>query len=125
MLDKIIGKLFGKDAADAPPGGADEAGTFGKIAGSLFGSGGVGNGLKGMMEKFTGRGLGDVFKSWVGTGENRPVTEDQVGEVFGEGTLTEVSQKLDLPVDAVKQKLAAHLPGLVDRLTPNGRIEQD
>lgn len=118
MFDKILGSLF--DKADAGGDGHPDATLFDKLRGSLFGDGRLGAGLKGMMDKFTGSGLGETFKSWVGTGENLPISADQIGKVFDPARLTEMAQKVGIPVDALKEKLAAHLPGVVDRMTPTG-----
>ena len=40
-------------------------------------------GLGGLLSKFNQAGLGDQVASWVGTGQNLPVSADQLGQVLG------------------------------------------
>jgi uncharacterized protein YidB (DUF937 family) len=119
MFDKILGGLFGKGDADGD-GAAD--GLFAKLGGSLFGEGGLAAGLKGLVDKFSAGGLGEQVKSWVGTGENLPISAEQIGKVFEGGKLQEMAASAGVSVDTIKQKLAAYLPGIVDKLTPNGQM---
>jgi uncharacterized protein YidB (DUF937 family) len=78
-----------------------------------------------MMHKFHLGGLGEQFKSWVGTGENLPISADQIGKVFEGSKLSEMAAMAGISVDMLKEKLAAHLPGLVDKLTPTGRMTEE
>lgn len=123
MFDKILGTLFGKKDVDGD--GVPDASLFDSLKVSLFGDGGLGAGLKGMMDKFIGSGMGEQFKSWVSTGENLPVTAEQIGKVFEGSKLSEMAAKAGISVDTLKEKLAAHLPGLVDKLTPTGRMTEE
>lgn len=123
MFDKIFGAVFGGKDADGD--GHPDAGLLGKLTGPLFGDGGLGAGLKGLMDKFLAGGLGEQFKSWVGGGENLPISAEQIGKVFEGTKLKEMAEKAGVSVDTLKEKLAAHLPGLVDRLTPTGRMTEE
>lgn len=117
MFEKMLGGLFGKGDADGAPDG-----LFAKLGDSLFGEGGLTAGLKGLMDKFSAGGLGEQFKSWVGTGQNLPLSAEQIGQVFEGSKLQELAASAGVSVDTLKQKLAAHLPGVVDKLTPNGQL---
>lgn len=79
-------------------------------------------GIQGLLNLLQGKGLGEMFQSWVGTGENKPMEQGQVDEVLGEGFAEEAAQKLDLQPDQVKQATAEALPQAVDKLTPGGEI---
>jgi uncharacterized protein YidB (DUF937 family) len=81
-------------------------------------------GLQGLLQKFDGAGLGDVAKSWIGKGENLPVSASQLTQLFGgaDGLLGAVSQQTGMPAEAAAGELARTLPGLVDSLTPDGAI---
>ena len=110
-----------------------QGGGLGGLAGSLGGLGALlpmvlgmlGNdsqhgGLGGLLEKFSQAGMGDMAKSWVGSGQNAPVSGDQLGQVLGGDMMGDIAAKLGLsPGDAAGQ-LANVLPGLIDKLTPNG-----
>ena len=96
--------LGGKGAAPAT-GGASPAG-----------------GLGGLVDKFKSAGLGGLVQSWVGAGPNQAVSPDQVTQVVGTDKLKEMAAKLGLPVDQVAGKLAKYLPGIIDKMTPGGKL---
>lgn len=81
-------------------------------------------GLQGLLQKFEGAGLGNLVQSWIGTGQNLPVSAAQLTQLFGgaDGLLGAVSQQTGMPADAAAGELAKSLPGLVDSLTPDGTI---
>lgn len=78
-------------------------------------------GLGGLLEKFNQAGLGDMAKSWVGTGENAPVTGDQIGQVLGGDVLGDLASKLGMSHSDAAGSLAQMLPGIIDKLTPHGQ----
>lgn len=77
-------------------------------------------GLGGLLEKFNQAGLGDVAKSWVGTGENAPISGDQLSNVLGGDMMGELAAKLGMSQGEAAGGLAQMLPGLIDKLTPQG-----
>lgn len=79
-------------------------------------------GLQGMVEAFQRNGLGDVVASWVGRGQNLPVSLDQLREALGTERVTRVATQAGLSADQGLGALAELLPQLVDRLTPDGRV---
>jgi len=79
-------------------------------------------GLQGLVEEFQKGGLGHVIASWIGTGENLPVSAEQLQSVLGNERLQSIAASLGLNVQDVAGQLAQLLPQLVDRLTPNGQI---
>jgi uncharacterized protein YidB (DUF937 family) len=81
-----------------------------------------GGGLAGLVEAFHAKGLGDIAKSWVGTGANRPVSAEQLESVFGREHLEELASKAGLLPDQFKAKLSELLPIVVDKLTPEGQV---
>lgn len=118
LLEKVKG-LFtgGKEEEGAQTGHL--AGLFG----NLFGENSAG--LKAIVEKFNAAGLKDVVASWVGKGKNLPVSADQIKSALGSEQLAALAAKIGLPTDNVAELLARHLPGTVDKLTPDGRIPDD
>jgi uncharacterized protein YidB (DUF937 family) len=85
-------------------------------------AGGVLGGLGGLVNKLQQGGLGDVVNSWVGSGQNQPVSPSQLGSALGPSILKTVSQVTGLSEDDLTKQLSQFLPGLVDKLTPNGRL---
>lgn len=91
--------------------------------GGIGGIGGIG-GLAGLVEKFHQGGLGEVANSWVGTGQNLPVSPDQLGGVLGNDTISAMASKLGMNQGDLLGQLSHMLPQVVDKLTPNGQLPQ-
>jgi uncharacterized protein YidB (DUF937 family) len=89
---------------------------------SLLGSDGQFGGLQGLMLKFQQGGLGDVVSSWVGKGENLPISAEQLSGVLGNDTLKGLASQLGLNADDLAGQLSSVLPGMVDKLTPDGQV---
>lgn len=89
--------------------------------------GSAASGLGGLVGALTQGGLGDVAKSWVGTGQNLPVSADQLQRALGGsggGLLAQLAQQAGLSQGDTASSLSQFLPGLVDKLTPDGQIPQ-
>ena len=86
------------------------------------GAGAVLGGLGGLLDKLQQGGLGNAVNSWIGSGQNQPVTPNQLGSALGPGIIKMLAQKSGLSEDEIRQQLSQVLPGLVDKLTPNGRM---
>lgn len=115
-------------AADEPGGGAAPvapamSASLVREAAALL-AGGGGDGLTGLVQRFERQGLGQVIASWLGPGENLPISGPQLQTVLGEHQLAEVAQRMGMPPAATASTLAAVLPALVDHLTPQGALEQ-
>jgi len=89
-----------------------------RVAGSQSG------GLGGLLSKLTGSGspVAGQAQSWVGTGENQPITPDQTEQALGSDTVAQVAQQAGVSHDEAKSQLAHELPGLVDKISPNGHL---
>ena len=107
LLDGIMGAL-------GQGGGGGQLVSL--VTGFIQGNGG----LEGLARKFDGAGLGNVFQSWIGKGTNLPISTDQILKVFGEQDLGALGQRLGLGANEAAGGLAQILPGLVDKLTPDG-----
>jgi uncharacterized protein YidB (DUF937 family) len=81
-----------------------------------------GGGLGGLVDAFQAKGLGDVVASWIGTGQNLPVTAEQIQSVLGSGLVQQLAARVGLPPEAASALLAQILPQAVDRLTPEGTL---
>lgn len=89
---------------------------------SLLASNGQNGGLQGLMERFQEAGMGNAVSSWIGTGENVPITPTQVQQALGDGPLQQISEESGLSQDEAANHLSELLPTLVDKLTPAGHI---
>ncbi len=81
-------------------------------------------GLQGLVQNFTQKGLGNIVSSWVSTGPNLPVSADQVQSALGNDAIGSIAQKSGLAPEATSSILAQVLPGIVDKLTPEGKIPE-
>jgi uncharacterized protein YidB (DUF937 family) len=78
-------------------------------------------GLDRLLDSFSRAGQGDLADSWVSTGQNRPVTPQQLEQALGRDKIDNLSMRTGLPRDELLQQLSQHLPNAVDRLTPKGQ----
>ena len=81
-------------------------------------------GLQGLVQSFTQKGLGDIVSSWVGTGPNLPISGDQIQNALGSDALSSLAQKAGVAPGMASSILAQVLPGIVDKLTPEGKIPE-
>ncbi len=79
-------------------------------------------GLSGLVQTFEGGGLGDVVKSWVSTGDNLPVSAEQIQSILGNEQLRQIAGSLGIDPDQAASHLAQYLPLLVDQLSPSGSL---
>ncbi len=110
LAKQAIGSLLGS-------GGANPQGDL--LSGLLSQAGG----LPGLMDKFNKAGLNDAFSSWVGTGENQPVQPAQVQQALGADAIAALAGKVGLDAKTVLPLLTQFLPKIIDKLTPNGTMD--
>lgn len=79
-------------------------------------------GLQGLVQSFHDKGLGAVASSWVSTGANSPITSDQIHQVLGSDQVKALAAKAGISPDMAGSAIAQLLPGIVDKLTPNGTV---
>jgi uncharacterized protein YidB (DUF937 family) len=109
----LLGKLFSGSSAPAAPAPQQGAAPAG---GGLFG------GLSDLVQKFQTAGHGDVVNSWVGSGANAPIQPAQVGSALGQQTISDLARQSGLSEEQLLAQLAQALPGIIDKLSPNGRL---
>lgn len=79
-------------------------------------------GVAGVVEKFQQGGLAQEAASWVSTGDNLPISAEQIQQVIGNGKLAEMAEKFGISSEDISAQLAQHLPNIIDKLTPNGSV---
>lgn len=130
LLDSVLGQVLGGGAnagADgaAGLGGGDAAALLRMVVQMLGNNASGGGGIGDLVSRFERGGLGDVIGSWISSGQNLPVSTDQLREVLGPdvvGALTGGSG--GAAQNDVLGQLAKVLPQVVDHLTPNGSVPQ-
>jgi uncharacterized protein YidB (DUF937 family) len=91
------------------------------VLGELMGNGGQG-GLSAIVAKLQQAGFGDQVKSWIGTGQNLPITAEQLQQVLGSDTAKQLAARFNIPLDQISKILAEQLPKAVDGASPNGTL---
>ena len=86
------------------------------------GAGGLLGGLGGLLDKFQKGGLGNAINSWIGTGQNQPVSPGQLGSALGPDIIKTLAQRSGLSEEEITKQLSQILPGVIDKLTPQGRL---
>jgi uncharacterized protein YidB (DUF937 family) len=81
-------------------------------------------GLSGLVQQFHDKGLGDVVTSWVGTGQNLPISAEQIQNVLSNEHVKAFAAKAGISPDVASAKIAELLPAIVDKLTPNGQVPE-
>jgi outer membrane protein OmpA-like peptidoglycan-associated protein/uncharacterized protein YidB (DUF937 family) len=77
-------------------------------------------GVNGFMDLFRHAGLGEVFSSWFGGKETRPVTGAQIESALGVHAVDKLANSSGLSRSTASSVIAALLPKLIGQLTPNG-----
>lgn len=116
LLDELAGKVL-----DKPSSGSTEQ-TSGLAAGIMHMLNSQPGGLPGLVQMFHEKGLGGVVSSWVSTGQNLPISAEQIRGVLGSEQVQQFATKAGISPDLASSKLAELLPTVVDKLTPDGKI---
>ncbi|MDB6139286.1 MAG: hypothetical protein JWO94_2358 [Verrucomicrobiaceae bacterium] len=130
LFDSIAGNLMGsllggqstglgKLAAEVLSGNHQELSA--SVSGLLNQVGGV----AGLMQKAQEAGLGDVVSSWVGKGANASISVDQMNGLLGGDVMAKMAAKFGIDPAQAAPVVAAVLPGIVDKLTPDGEVNPE
>ncbi|MFI8105735.1 YidB family protein [Streptomyces sp. NPDC086023] len=130
-LGSLLGSLLGGN------GGSGQGGGTGNVLGALLGAltGGSGHGAGGqgagnangnplgaLLDMLSRSGLVDQAQSWVGTGENQPVSGAQLTEALPDDALRKAAAEAGVSPEEAADEIARSLPRVVDRLTPQGTL---
>lgn len=119
LLDTLAGQVLGSlsgEGANRPAGLADAILALVNDPQS--------GGLRGLVGAFEQQGLGGIVSSWIGTGQNQPVSAEQVQSALGSEQVDAIAQKLGISSQETSGHLAELLPQIVDKLTPNGTVPE-
>lgn len=115
LFDSVLGAVTSQ---------VQQHGGLANVLGSLLANNGEAGGLNGLVEKFRQAGLGDAVNSWIGTGANQAISGDQLSDALGSDMVTKAASQLGLDPSQLSGQLAQMLPGLIDKLTPNGKAPE-
>jgi len=140
LLDSVLGTVMnGQQPPSSDNGGNNAAsgglgGLIGLVASNpqllqaitgMLGNDGAQGGLGGLVARFQQAGLGDVIGSWVSSGQNQAISGEQLSDVLGPDALSGLAEKLGVSEGDAASQLSSILPGLIDRLTPQGQAPAD
>lgn len=114
LLDNLAGTVLGKFGG--------QQGGMAQIALDMFNQHG---GIGGVLVKFKENGLAEQAASWVGKGENMPISADQLSSVLGSDAIAGMAAKFGISPETLSAQIAQHLPTVIDKMTPNGAVEAD
>jgi uncharacterized protein YidB (DUF937 family) len=98
-----------------------KGGLGGLLAGGAAGSV-ISGGLGDLLKQFQQNGQGDTANSWVGKGENKPIAPGDLANALGANQIDSLASQSGLSRDELLKGLSQYLPGVVDHLTPDGRL---
>ena len=113
LFDSVMGAVSGH---------VQQQGGMASVLGGLLANNGEAGGLDGLLEKFKQAGMADQVNSWIGNGQNLPISAEQISQILGSDVVRTVAAKLGIDPDQAAQQLSALLPGLIDKLTPHGEM---
>jgi len=117
LLDSLVGALAQGQSQGGQP-------DLMKVVIGLLGNDSPVGGLAGLAAKFQQSGMGDVLQSWVSTGQNAPISGDQLNSVLGGDTIGALARQLGLDPNDAAGALSKVLPQVVDQMTPAGQMPQ-
>lgn len=121
LLDDLKEKVM-TGAAPAPAPASDTSGLAQAVFGMLINRQ---DGLSGLISAFQSKGLGNIVSSWISTGQNLPISPEQLQDVVGPDQVKQLADSSGVSPDVAKAQLADILPRVVDRLTPDGSLPKE
>jgi uncharacterized protein YidB (DUF937 family) len=115
LFDSVLGAVTSQ---------VQQQGGLSAVLGGLLANNSELGGLSGLVEKFNQAGMGDVIGSWIGKGDNLPISADQISSALGSGALGDIARQLGIDPAQASGQLAQVLPGLIDQLTPHGALPE-
>lgn len=124
LLDSVVGMLGAAQGGQQGAGGGNAA-LINAVVGMLA-NGSQQGGLGGLVQGFEKAGLGNVIGSWISSGQNMPISADQLSNVLGGagGALGQLAQQTGLSHGDLAGQLSQLLPEVIDKLTPQGQAPQ-
>ena len=123
-LEDILGQLTGgqgRTTTGTSAGTGAGAGLLGALLPLVAGflkNGGLNKILSGFQEK----GMSSQASSWVGTGDNEPVSGTEVEEIVGADEIQAIAQQLGISNEQAADAVAEVLPRVVDQVSPEGEL---
>ena len=145
LLDAVLGQVLGGMAQGSRPmprgGDMGGMGGMGGMSGAgMGGAGGAGmaaivalalqllqrnGGIDGVLGRMRDTGHASEADSWVGKGDNMPITPDVLSQIFGGEQVGRAARDMGVDPDEALGGLANVFPEVVNQITPQGRVESE
>lgn len=102
--------------------GGNSSGITSALSGLLGASSKGGLDLGSLIGGLQEKGLGDVADSWLGDGDNAPISADQVKNLLGGDKITTAAQQLGTDEGSLLDGLKEVLPQMVDKSSSGGSL---
>lgn len=113
--------VFSKSSLSGNAGSnLDSSSLISALSGLLGGSGSFD--LGSLMGNLDAGGLGDIAKSWLGDGDNKGISPDQISKIIGSDKVADFASKLGLSAEEASGGLADALPQMVDNASSGGSL---
>lgn len=119
LFDSILGSAGEKFGLTGDKAGGLLTALLGLISDPQSG------GFTGFIDRFKAAGLGDKVSSWIASGDNTPISNDELESALGAETLNSVAEQAGVEKDTAASAITYMLPQVVDKLTPDGEIPDE
>ena len=120
LLDQLAGQVIGSLGAQKQDS-VSQSDLLGGVMTLINNAGG----LQGILQQLQASGIADQVASWIGTGENAPVSGNQIADALGADKVTQIAQHAGIEREHAATGLAQLLPQIIDKLTPGGQVPQN
>ena len=86
------------------------------------GSAGSSLDLGGLVSKMQGSGLSDIVASWLGDGENKAISGQQITDLLGSDKVNDFASSLNIDANSAQDQLAKMVPEVVDKSSSGGQL---
>ena len=118
LFDQVAGAIAGAESSAAGTGSPALSGIMELINNPQTG------GLQGLIQSFHAGGLSDIVNSWISSGQNLPISAEQIQNVLGNEQVSKIAGQLGIDSNQAAGHLAQFLPQIIDHLTPNGTVPE-
>ncbi|HUL64198.1 MAG TPA: YidB family protein [Burkholderiaceae bacterium] len=126
MLEQLIQSalqgLAGSQGLSGNQSGMTGMSPLLQVAAALLNNNGQFGGLQGLIQQFQQAGFDSHMNSWISTGQNLPISPDQLTQIFGAGRMQQMAQQAGMDPQSMSGQLSQLLPQMIDRLTPQGSV---
>lgn len=131
-LGDILGSVLGGGKASLPGGSSVGGGLSDLLKGGLGGllAGGaagtvLSGGLNDLLKQLQDGGQKDAADSWVAKGQNKQIDPNDLAGALGADQISTLMNQTGLSQQELMQGLSQYLPGVIDQLTPDGRLPSE